>query len=54
MRCSTGNQSKSGEKWMFKNKVITFAQTANDVPRDACTDEQETWQIICNVYFMGD
>ena len=27
-----------------------FAQTANDAPRDACTDEQATWQMICNAY----
>ena len=54
VRCSPGNQSKSGEKQMFYNKVIMVAWTANDLPRDACTDEQATWQIICNVYFMGD
>ena len=40
MRCSTGNQSKSGEKRMFKNKVTTFAWTTNNVSR-AQTSRQD-------------
>ena len=37
----------------FKIKLLHLHRPRTDVPRDACTDKQAMWRIICNVFFHG-